>query len=185
MDPPRTDKDDFLADWYQFPTLVLGVGNYLLGDDGFGPAVIEKLSEMKIESEMVYFMDAGSGAREIIFPLLLGPTRVERIVIIDAVDLSDKGRVPGEVFEIHIEDIPFLKVDDYSMHQIPTSNMLKELRDECNIDVIIWVCQIESIPEMVSPGLSKPVQEAIPKMVRSVVSLLKSPNDDISDEPIM
>ena len=153
--------------------MILGCGNYLLGDDGFGPAVVHELLEMGIEPEIAYIMDAGSGAREIIFPLLLGPTRVEQLVIIDAVDFSDKGRVPGEVFKINIEDIPSLKMDDYSMHQIPTSNMLKDLRDASNIDIMILVCQIESIPEMVSPGLSKPVLEALPKMVRTVLNLLK------------
>lgn len=175
MDSPRTDIEDFVAEWYQYPTLVLGCGNYLLGDDGFGPAVIEELLKMGIEPEIAYFMDAGSGAREIIFPLLLGPTRVERIVIIDAVDLSERGREPGEVFMIRIEDIPSLKMDDYSMHQIPTSNMLRDLRDNSTIDVIIAVCQIESIPEMVCPGLSEPVQKAIPEMARTILNLLNIP----------
>lgn len=175
MRPPKKDMDECLPEWYLYPTLVLGCGNYLLGDDGFGPAVIRELLKIEIEPEMAYIMDVGTGAREIIFPLLIGPTQVERLVIIDAVDLSKKGRRPGEIFDIHIEDIPSLKVDDYSMHQIPTSNMLKDLRDTCNIEIIIVVCQVESIPDMVSPGLSKPVQEAIPDMVQTVLTILKAP----------
>jgi coenzyme F420 hydrogenase subunit delta len=122
------DPNEHLPEWYQRPILVLGCGNDLLGDDGFGPAVAEELERRGYDTDGAFIMDAGSSAREIIFPLLLGPTSVERLVIIDAVDFSDKGRKPGEVFRIDIEEIPDLKVDNYSMHQIPTSNMLKDLK---------------------------------------------------------
>jgi len=182
LESTRKEIDDIIPEWYRYPTLVLGCGNYLLGDDGFGPAVVQELLEVEIELDQTYIMDVGSGAREIIFPMLIGSTRVERLVIIDAVDLSSRGRVPGEIFTMHIDDIPSLKVDDFSMHQIPTSNMLKDLRDKGNIDVLLLVCQIESIPDMVNPGLSKPVREAIPSMVRTVLNLLKSPKANIRNE---
>ncbi len=153
-----------LPEWYTKPVLILGCGNILFGDDGFGPAVISALKENYDVPEKVYILDVGTGAREILFPMVIGETDVETIIIVDAVDFSDRGRAPGEIFEISIEDIPTVKTDDFSMHQVPSSNLLMELRNRRKVKVIVLACQIQDIPEMVSQGLSKPVQDAVPRM---------------------
>ncbi len=40
--------------------LVFGCGNPLLGDDGFGPAVIEHIMKIHTQAEDVGFLDAGT-----------------------------------------------------------------------------------------------------------------------------
>jgi coenzyme F420 hydrogenase subunit delta len=87
------------------------------------------------------------------------------MIIVDAVD---KGKEPGEIFEIVIEEIPIEKADDFSVHQVPTLNMLKELRDLCNVNVIVLACQVESIPEEISPGLSDVMAKAVPEMCERI-----------------
>jgi len=168
---PQED-DPCIPEWYKKPNLILGCGNRIFGDDGFGPAVVAYLADHYTLPEDVCVMDAGISARGIIFPLLIEETTVKRIIIIDAVDFLDRGRKPGEVFEISIEEIPFLKVDDFSMHQIPTSNMLKDLRDRRNIKVIVLTCQIEHIPDTVWEGLSLSIERAIPLMAERITGLV-------------
>ncbi len=139
--------------------IVLGCGNVLFGDDGFGPEVVKFLNENFKIPDDVEAIDAGTSVRNILFDLVLNPSRPEKVIIVDAVDI---GRTPGEVFEIDISSIPPIKIDDFSMHQLPTSSLLRELKDICGVDVRIICVQVQHIPEEVKPGLSDVVKKAIP-----------------------
>jgi coenzyme F420 hydrogenase subunit delta len=145
--------------------LIAGCGNILFGDDGFGPEVIEYLQNHYKIPENTFLADAGTGIRKMLFTITLSDVRPEVIVVIDAVD---KGRKPGEVFEISLEEIPEEKIDDFSMHQVPSSNLLRELQDLCAVDIRVMACQIQSIPETMQSGLSEPVAKAVPKLAQKI-----------------
>jgi len=83
------------------------------------------------------------------------------------------GRTPGEIFELDITDIPEKKIDDFSMHQLPTSNLLKELESMCGVNVRIISVQIQNIPDEVSPGLSKVIRDSIPTACEKILSAIK------------
>jgi coenzyme F420 hydrogenase subunit delta len=145
-------------EWYDKSILILGCGNILFGDDGFGPAVAQHLQDnFTIPSDVCVF-NAGTSVRNILFDTMLSDKKPSKIVIVDAMDFE---REPGEIFAIDLDSYPKIKLDDFSMHQIPTSNLLRELRDFCGIEVIVTACQIESIPESVKPGLSDTVKAAV------------------------
>lgn len=165
-------KQEDIPECYQKSTLILGCGNILFGDDGFGPSVATSLQKNYPLPKDICVMDVGTAARKILFTLTLGETKVKRLIIIDAVNFADHGRKPGEIFEISPDEIPNVKIDDFSMHQIPSSNLLKELRDYSKIQVRILACQIKKIPEKVEPGLSNPVQRAVHKMCENVMELV-------------
>ena len=114
------------CDWYDKSILILGCGNILIGDDGFGPTVTRRLREHFAIPDDVCVFDAGTSVREILFDTILAHKKPAKIIIVDAVDC---GRQPGELFWLDIDRIPQAKLDDFSMHQIPTSNLLRELRD--------------------------------------------------------
>ncbi len=145
--------------------LIAGCGNRLFGDDGFGPEVVEHLLDNYAIPDSVCLLDVGTGIRKILFTITLSAPRPKTIVIIDAVD---KGRLPGEIFEISLAEVPFEKTDDFSMHQAPSSNLLKELQDSCGVKVRVLACQIESIPEVMTGGLSEPLRKAVPLMARRI-----------------
>jgi coenzyme F420 hydrogenase subunit delta len=145
--------------------LIAGCGNKLFGDDGFGPEVVEYLIKHYSVPESICLLDVGTSIRKILFTLTLSEPRPEVIVIIDAVD---KGRKPGEIFEISLEDIPEEKIDDFSIHQVPSSNLLKELQDLCSVNVRVMACQIKTIPETIQSGLSEPVKKAVPLMAQKI-----------------
>jgi coenzyme F420 hydrogenase subunit delta len=89
------------------------------------------------------------------------------VLIVDALDV---GRAPGELFEIAPEDIPPLKLDDFSLHQLPTSNLLRELQEQCGVEVRVLACQTAPLPDEVCPGLSEPVRRALPQAAERVAA---------------
>ncbi len=143
--------DDVTLSYYIKPVLVLGCGNLLFGDDGFGPKVVEYLKENCPVPDHVAIVDAGTGVRDILFDIAISERKPRKIIIIDAMDA---GKEPGEIFELDVSQIPQKKIDDFSMHQLPTSNLLRELKELCSIDVKIISVQVEHIPDVVSPGIS-------------------------------
>jgi coenzyme F420 hydrogenase subunit delta len=150
---------DYLPSYCRARVLVLGVGNILFGDDGFGPAVIENLLQRYTLPDDIYTMDAGTGVRKLLFTLTLSSDVPDEIVIIDAVDW---GNEIGQVMEIPADALPATKQDDFSLHQVPTSNMLKELQEQHGIKVTAVVCDVGDIPQIIQPGLSPAVASAVP-----------------------
>ncbi|MHC4487790.1 MAG: hydrogenase maturation protease [Planctomycetota bacterium] len=148
------------------PVLVLGCGNRLFGDDGFGPAVIEYFADNYVVPEYVAMVDAGTGVRNILFDITLGEEGIKKIIIVDAVDA---GREPGEIFELDISEIPHKKIDDFSMHQLPTSNLLRELKELRSVDVKIISVQIKDIPDSVRPGLSETLLRSLPAVCEKIL----------------
>jgi coenzyme F420 hydrogenase subunit delta len=165
--------------------LVLGCGNELFGDDGFGPAVARRLlSGWNTYSSPVEppagacVLDAGTAVRTVLFDVLLGPVRPRRVVVVDAVDM---GRRPGEVWCIEAGDLPQVKLDDFSMHQVPTSNMLRELSELAGVEVTCVVGQVSGFPREVHPGLSAPVEDAVDRAVKVVLEYLSwAPPDRVA-----
>ena len=141
------------------PVLIFGCGNVLLGDDGFGPAVIERLRRDYRLPRQIAAVDVGTSVRDLLFDLLLVPTKPKRIFIIDAV--SQPGRAPGELFELDLHELPVYKTNDFCLHQFPSVNMLEELKSGAGVDVRVLVAQAKEIPDEVRPGLSPEVEAAV------------------------
>lgn len=158
-------------DLFDKDVLVVGCGNPLLGDDGFGPAVIQSLEAQDILGDHIGLFDAGTSVRELLFDLLLARKMPQKLILIDAVQQSNL--LPGEIVCIDVDQIPENKKADYSLHQFPTINMLKELRDTSAIDIDIYAVQVGIIPQRVKQGLSGPVKEAIPKLCQLIGVKLK------------
>ncbi|MEN8614106.1 hydrogenase maturation protease [Dehalogenimonas sp. THU2] len=147
-----------MPDYYRRDLLILGVGNPLFGDDGFGPAVADELERRGRVPSFAAVLDVGTGVREILFDLILATERPREVVIVDALDC---GREPGEIFKVMIDEVPAIKSHDFSLHLAPSLNLLKELRDNAGVTVTILAAQPEPIPEMVTGGLSTAAQKAV------------------------
>ncbi|MBI5208575.1 MAG: hydrogenase maturation protease [Elusimicrobia bacterium] len=145
--------------------LVIGCGNVMIGDDGLGPTFIKHLQDRGGVPGHVGLLDAGTGVRSLLFGMVLSDPKPRRIVVVDAVDV---GRPPGEVFEIELDAVPPQKSDDFSLHQLPTSNMLKELRDQCGVEVRVIAVQVSFLPQELQAGLSAPVEGSLER-VRELV----------------
>ena len=160
---------DFLPAFCSARVLVLGVGNMLFGDDGFGPEVARWLSDHYIIPADLYVMDVGTGVRKLLFTLALSESRPEEIIIVDAVDWA---QAPGSVVEISAESLPVTKIDDFSLHQVPTSNLLRELQERCGVKVSVVACDVGVVPQEISPGLSTATLDAVVLAGQKIASRL-------------
>ena len=149
---------DFLPAFCRARILILGVGNILFGDDGFGPEVVDYLKQHHTIPNDVYVMDVGTGVRKLLFTISLSTVKPEEIVIVDAVDW---GHDIGRLSVISAADLPESKVDDFSLHQLPTSNLLRELQLDCGVQVTVVACDVSVMPGKIQPGLSPTIQKAV------------------------
>jgi coenzyme F420 hydrogenase subunit delta len=149
--------------------LVFGCGNPLFGDDGFGPELIAYLESNRQMPDHVLCLDVGTSIRDILFDILLSDRKPEQILIVDAADRP--GAKPGEVLEIDVDDISPEKASDFSLHQFPTTNMLKEIHEQTSIRIRVLVVQTGPMPDRVAPGLSPAVAGAVPRMAERIMDM--------------
>src|SRR5690242_13784878 len=92
-------------------TVVLGVGNPLMTDDGLGLAAIAALEAHWEFKPAVEFVDGGTWGMRLL------PTieDAERLLIIDAID---KGAPPGTLVELRRSELPLLFSAKVSPHQV-------------------------------------------------------------------
>ena len=163
-------SDEGIPEYASKRILILGVGNVLFGDDGFGPAAADYLlSNYRIPDD-VYVMDVGIGAGDILFNIALSPKKPEKIIILDAVKM---GKKPGTVFKLPINDLPASRLSDFSTHFFPATSILKDLRDQMGIEIVIVACQAKRVTKAVSQGLSDEVKKALPKAACMALELAK------------
>jgi len=155
--------------WAAARLLILGCGNPLLGDDGFGPAVARHIDEHLGTPAGVVVLDAGTAVRKVLLDLLLGD-RPERVVIVDVID---RGRPPGEVFEVPLDELSHLRSDDFSTHLGPVSNLLFDLRDGRGIDVRILACQVAGTTDVLGEPMSETMRAAIPIAAAAALRLVR------------
>ncbi len=89
-------------------TLILGIGNPILTDDGVGIKVAQKLKEENPKLEVIMTSEAGI----ILLELLVG---YDKLIIIDSIK-TEKGK-PGDLYKLELEDLKPAK-DFSSSHGI-------------------------------------------------------------------
>ena len=120
--------------------LVLGLGNILLKDDGFGVHLINQLDRDKIEGD-VEILEGGTLG----FNLLDELTDRELVIAVDAVKGDQK---PGTIYKFNYNDIKnYYKDKSMSMHQLDFIKALEigEFLDKKLPRIIIYGVQPESI----------------------------------------
>lgn len=149
-------------------TLVVGLGNPLMGDDGVGLAALERLrTEYELPPE-VELIDGGTWGMNLL-PILEG---ADSIIFLDAIRI---GAVPGTVIELEQEELPRMLLHKMSPHQIDLREVLALALLRGNLPAQLAAIGVE--PEYVEMTLeiSQPVQEAIGEMVtRTVARLAKA-----------
>ncbi|MEM5790179.1 MAG: HyaD/HybD family hydrogenase maturation endopeptidase, partial [Syntrophobacteraceae bacterium] len=97
--------------------LVLGVGNILLGDEGTGVRVIEKLEDEYILSDNVELYDGGTLGLRLLDPI----SEADHVIVVDIVRGGGK---PGTIYSIPEQDLPKKIPYKSSLHEL---NMVETL----------------------------------------------------------
>lgn len=160
--------------------LILGCGNILFGDDGFGPSVISYINKFKdnkysiFNSEKIGLIDAGTAASHFVLSLIDDDTYVKKIIIIDIIDYK---LIPGSLKKLTVDDLPKIKKYHIDAHDMPLSGMLIDLNKKYNIDICVIGCQYKyiSAPDVLLE-LSKEVKNSIEPAIDMIINEIKINN---------
>ncbi|GAB3147667.1 hydrogenase maturation protease [Microbispora hainanensis] len=146
-------------------TLVAGVGNVFLGDDGFGVAVARRLSATGVP-DGVEVGDFGIRGIHLAYELTSG---YDLTILVDA---APSGRAPGtlSVVEPASSDAGPTFVDAHAMTPEAVLTLVSGLDLPWGGKVLLVGCE----PADVTPGmdLSPPVAAAVPKAADLVLALI-------------
>lgn len=140
--------------------LVMGVGNYLMGDEGIGVHIIQELSKMKLP-EYLDILDGGTGGFLLLSCFQVYPT----IIFVDA---TMDGKPAGTISLIRpkfASDFP----SALSVHDVGLKDMVEAvyLMDKVP-DIHLFTVSIEEINPM-TIELNQKVRESIPKLIDAIL----------------
>lgn len=156
-------------------TLIAGVGNVLLRDDGFGVEVARRLAEQTYQSTDFKIIDVGIGGIHLVLELLNG---YDVLVIADA---SQQRNSPGtlQVLEAEVDDLADWTDKERSefladMHYTTPGKALVLARALGVLPDRVWLigCQPGDISDL-GIGLTGPVSDAADTAVRRIMEMTR------------
>lgn len=161
-------------------TLVAGVGNMFLGDDGFGVETLRRLAAESLPDN-VETVDIGVRGVHLAYQLLDG---YDTLVLIDA---TERGGEPGTLYLIEADRPGVVEPREPLLdgHRMSPDAVLTLLETLCAGTgcvpprrTLVVGCEPASVEEGI--GLSEPVSAAVPEAVNLVLRLVR---DDERAEP--
>lgn len=148
-------------------TVVLGLGNMLMADDGVGLAALARLEDEWFAPRGVALVDGGTWGMNLLH-IVEG---ADQLLILDAIDT---GGVPGSIVRLEGTDIPRFLAQKVSPHQIDLREVLAlaDLRGMLPERILALGIQPQRI-EM-STALSPVVEANIDALVLMAVSTLSA-----------
>jgi hydrogenase maturation protease len=145
--------------------LVLGVGNYLMGDEGVGVHIIYEMEEMDLP-EYVDVLDGGTGGF-----FLMNYFDVYPVVIF--LDATMDGKPAGTISTIRPKfaaDFPTA----LSVHDVGLKDMIEAIYIQDTIpDIHLVTVSVDDILPM-TLELSKDVEASVPKAIAEILRLAKA-----------
>lgn len=143
--------------------LILGVGNILYTDEGFGVRVAEEIDQKYEFSPNVDILDGGTLGTRLIGPIM----ESDYLIIVDIV--LNEGR-PGDIFRLLGEDLEKACAFKNSMHQTDLLDTLGQcsLMGQVPDDVILYGVEPVNYKDM-SAALSPELEAVMPKVIELVL----------------
>lgn len=155
-------------------TLVAGIGNIFLGDDGFGVETVRALSSHRLPDD-VEVVDIGVRGVHLAYQLLDG---YDTLVLIDA---TARGGRPGTLYLIEADEPGAVEPQHALLdgHRMSPDAVLALLGTLCAGTgavpprrMLVVGCEPDGVDEGI--GLSAPVAAAVPLAVRMVLDLVQA-----------
>ena len=158
---------------YKNEVTILGIGNVILRDEGFGVRVAEYLDKHYEFPESVQIVDGGTLGIE----LTQYVTGTEKLLVIDSIN---GGAEPGTTFRFHNDDVMEHFQDKLSAHEVGIQDVLglltvtghKMVTGHKIPDVVVIGAQPYDVEAGVE--LSDGMMELLPQMVEQALSELKN-----------
>ena len=146
--------------------IILGIGNILISDEGFGVRVVEKLQERYEFPDNVQLLDGGTMGYELLHRLI----GIQKLILIDAVN---GGATPGTLFRFSGPEVNAYYRQKVSMHQLGIQEVLAmlEITDNTVPDLLVLGVQPASLE--FGLDLSPTIEAAAETVAAQVITQLK------------
>lgn len=152
-------------------TLVLGIGNTLLGDDGVGIYAAQELTA-RLDDENITIKDIGVDGLNLLDHILY----YDRLMVIDAI-VTQNGN-PGDIYRLKPEAIRDSVGGGLSPHHFNLATTLKIgnrlFPDQMPKEVTIFAVEAKEVKN-ITEEMTEPVRQALPKVVEMVFEELTAP----------
>ncbi len=154
------------------PTVVIGLGNSLLSDDGLGPHVVSQLRREVPETEDRVYKTVSVGGIELMTELI----GFDRAIIVDA--MVTGCAQPGTVTRIELSSL----ISTCNLNSTHDANLGTALEMggllglSLPSDVEVWGVEANDV-ETFSETLSPEVDSALPELVSEIRNFLSRPQD--------
>ena len=150
-------------------TIILGIGNPILGDDGIGVHIARELKEKHFHLPNVTIDEAQTGGMNLI-DLIRG---YEKAILIDAVCINNVSH--GCIKRFNIQDISTVhSCNPHDVSLLEAIELSKKIGDvTIPKDIIIIGINLNEIPKEFSDTLSPQIASIVPKAIDMVISELK------------
>lgn len=137
-------------------TMVLGIGNTFMGDDGVGAVVARLVREQTHETVGAEIMDRPNADIGVLSHFRGTP----RIIVIDAIDI---GAEPGSVYRFTPDDAGITSLRSNNIHGMGVGNLVAYARlAGADPEVIIYGIQVGDVrpnPDTLTPEVAQAAQE--------------------------
>ncbi len=145
--------------------IIVGVGNYLLGDEGVGIHVVSRIKECPLP-EGVEVVDGGVGGLFLLDFL----EKADKVIFIDAVLGGGK---PGDIYIVKPEEVEKGLVKSLtSSHDVSLPLVIKVAREMGLLPETVIVGVEPKNYSEVTINLSREVESVIPKVIKAVLKLV-------------
>jgi len=150
-----------------YKTLVLGVGNTLMSDEGVGVHVIEHLMAGFVIPEEVQVLDGGVLGMDLLYYL----EGIENLLLVDAVEAHKEA---GTIIRLEGDEVPAFLSMKISPHQVGVPDMLAaaKFKDLYPKRIVLWGVQ----PQFLDMGLemSPLIESKVDTLLNNVVEQLRA-----------
>ena len=151
------------------PIVLLGVGNILLTDEGFGVHVVNQLQEDYVFNPPITILDGGTMGME----LLTYMRGMTKLLLVDAINGGD---APGTVYEFPYEEMNSYFTEAISVHEVGMQDILRirTLQEDPLEDAVVIGVEPENLE--LGLDLSETTQVVVKDVKERILAVLASWN---------
>lgn len=148
-------------------TVVIGLGNPLMGDDGLGLVALDALQDAWRFTPDVEWVDGGTWGMNLLHII----EDAKRVLFLDAITA---GRIPGALVQLDRDDLPRLLTMKVSPHQIDLREVLAVSELRGRLPLTITALGLEPAEVVMRHGVSEVVAAGLPALVERARTILET-----------
>jgi len=157
------------------PTIVVGLGNPLMADEGIGVVLIEELGKLaaagKLPSDTVEYYDGGCGGMYLLHTI----AERKKAILLDCCLMSTE---PGTIKRFTPDDVNSVKqMAHLSLHEVDILKVIKMAKEigQCPDEIVIFGIEPVSITQQMH--LNDAIKAKIPDYIAAIEAEIRKTED--------